>query len=396
LTAVFKSLIIKSKFQKGFDTLNKIFIIYANSGAGHRRAAEALNCVIKEYFPSADIKLFDALDYMTPTFRKSYPSAYLFAVRHIPKLWGWGYYFLDIRWVDKIARGFRRNTNSIQGKCFMKLLVEEKPDLVLTTHFLPNELISWLKKRGQFQTKLVTCITDYYPHAWWKDSGVDLYITPSRDLIPRLIKMGIAAEKIVTIGIPIDPVFGDQTDRIETRQKLGLKKDLFTVLITSGGFGVGPVRKLVTHIQQITTPLQIVVICGNNAKLQEDLNELTRKSNHSFRIFGFVQNMHELMAASDVMISKAGGLTSAEAMAKGLPLITLRPIPGQESGNCKFLLKYNAALRVKDENQARLAIESLLNDAEKLRSLRENMIRIGHPQAAEEIVTYVKKNFKMN
>jgi processive 1,2-diacylglycerol beta-glucosyltransferase len=355
-----------------------------------------LNCVIKEYFPIADIKLFDALDYMTPTFRKSYPFAYLFAVRHIPKLWGWGYYFSDIRWIDQMARVFRRNTNSIQGKSFMRLLVEEKPDLVITTHFLPNELISWLKKRGQFQTKLVTCITDYYPHAWWKDSGVDLYITPSRDLIPRLIKMGIAAEKIVTIGIPIDPVFGYHTDRIEMRQKLGFKKELFTVLITSGGFGVGPVRELVAQIKQITTPLQIIVICGNNSKLQDDLTELTKKSIHSFRVFGFVQNMHELMAASDVMVSKSGGLTSSEAMAKGLPLITLRPIPGQESNNCKFLLKYNAGVRAKNEYFARRAIENLLKDPGKLKTLRNNMMRIGRPQAAKEIVAYVKETFKLS
>jgi processive 1,2-diacylglycerol beta-glucosyltransferase len=352
--------------------------------------------VVKDYFPIADVKLFDALDYTTPTFRKSYPYTYLFMVNHCPKLWGLLYYFLDNRGVDQIARVFRRNTNSINGKDFMKFLLEEKPDLILTTHFLPNELISCLKKRGQFQTRLVTCITDYYPHSWWQDSGVDLYIIPSPDLAPRLMKLGIPAEKIVAIGIPIDPVFGSNTERTEMRQKLGLKKDSFTVLITSGGFGVGPVKKLVTHIKRITTPLQIVVICGNNSKLQDDLTDLTKKSIHNFRVFGFVQNMHELMAASDVMISKSGGLTSTEAMAKGLPLITLRPIPGQESGNCEFLLKRNAGLRVKNEKQARQVLEDLLKNPDKLKTLRDNMMKIGRPQAAGEIVAYVKETFKIN
>lgn len=162
------------------------------------------------------------------------------------------------------------------------------------------------------------------------------------------------------------------------RQKLGFGKQ-FTVLVTNGDFGVGSVKKLIVSLKQITTPVQIIVICGCNAKLQDDLTEVTKKSIHKFRIFGYVQNMQEFMAASDVMISKSGGLTSTEAMAKGLPLIILRPIPGQESGNCKFILNQNAGLRVKNEQQARRAVEDLLRNPNKLRELRQNMLRVSRP-----------------
>ncbi len=373
------------------NPLNKIFIIYANSGAGHRRAAEALNTKAKDYFPQADIRLFDALDYTSPLFKRTYPMIYLFLVNHCPWLWGVFYYFLDNRYIDKFARIFRRNTNSFYGKAFINFLLDEKPDLILTTHFLPNELVSFLKKRYRFQTILITCITDYYPHAWWRDSGVDLYIAPSRDLKPRLIQLGISEERIIVIGIPIHPVFGEKNDKVLTRQKLGISTNPFTILITSGGFGVGPIKKLVNSLKHVMTPLQILVICGNNPKLQNELTELTNKTIHNIHIYGFIQNMHEFMAASDIMLSKSGGLTSTEAMAIGLPLITLKPIPGQESGNCEFILKNKAGIRIKTVREARKVLEKLLNNQDSLNSMRENMSKIGRPHAVNEILAYIKE-----
>jgi processive 1,2-diacylglycerol beta-glucosyltransferase len=369
-------------------------IIYTNSGAGHRRAAEALYCVATDYFPLAEIKLLDVLDYTTPTFRKFYPGTYIFMVNHCPWLWGLAYYFLDNRSVDRIARLFRRRTNRVHGRVFMEFLLEEKPDLILTTHFLPNELVSCLKKSCLFQTHLVTCLTDYYPHAWWRDSGVDLYIIPNQDLQPQLLRLGIQAEKIVSIGIPIHPDFEKPLDQITVRKKLGLSQQ-FTVIITSGGFGVGPVKKLIAKLKRITIPLQFIVICGKNEKLQEELLAFTGNTIHNFQIFGFVQNMQDFMVASNVIISKSGGLTSTEAMAIGLPLITLRPIPGQESGNCEFLIGQNAGVKVKNEKGARRAVENLLNNPDKLEELRQNMLRIGRPQAAREILAFVKEAFKI-
>ncbi|MGE5582018.1 MAG: MGDG synthase family glycosyltransferase [Bacillota bacterium] len=376
------------------DALKKIFIFYANSGAGHRRAAEALNSVIKDYFPDADVRLLDALDYTTPVFRKTYPLTYLFMVNRCPWLWGFFYYLLDNRRVDYLARVFRRTTNAIHGKRFFRFMLEEKPDLVLTTHFLPNELVSRLKKYNQYRTLLITCITDYYPHAWWRDSGVDLYICPNRDLEPRLRQLGVPPEKITTIGLPIHPDFGRLIGKNEARKKLGLHPDQFTVLITSGGFGVGPIKELAAAMGQIATPLQVLAICGQNAKLQDDLTRIAKDSHHNFKIYGYIQNMHEFMAASDLLISKSGGLTATEAMAKSLPLIAFKPIPGQESGNCQFLLKNKAGLRVKNAKQARLAIEDFLNNPDKLRVLRDNMGRISRPQAAAEIVAYIQKRLE--
>ncbi len=374
--------------------LTKIFIIYTDAGAGHRRAAEALNKVTGEIFPDAGISLFNVLDYTTPLFKKSYPAFYLFMVNRCPWLFGLGYYLTDIRVVERIARYFRRITNSIHCKAFEDFIVTEKPDLVISTHWLPNEIISSLKKRQKFNPFLATCITDYYPHAFWRNRGVDLYIAPNEDLIPRLTKLGIAREKVQTFGLPIDPQFGQRVNKAEIRKQLGMDTGLFTILVTSGGFGVGPIKELVAEIEKIDCPIQLQVVCGKNAGLRDELMAYTKTSRHCFKIYGFVKNMDELMEASDVLISKSGGLTSTEAMAKELPLIVLYPIPGQEFSNSEFLLKHGAGLRARSAKQARSALEGLLAEPSRLDHLRKNIGKLARPNAAREILAYLKQVYQ--
>lgn len=366
-------------------------IIYANSGAGHRRAAEALNEVAHEYFPNAHIEFFDILDYSTPIFKKSYPQTYLFLVNYCPWLWGLVYYFLDIRWVDRISRLFRRATNAKHCRRFEEHILAVRPELVITTHFLPNEIISNLKRRGKLETFLITCITDYYPHAFWRDRGIDLYITPNEDLTPRLEQLGIAKEKIAPLGIPIDPKFSIKKNKKEIREELGLKQEKFTILVTSGGFGVGPIGELVGEINKIEIPLQILVICGNNQKLQEELSVYTRKTHHELRILGFIRNMHDFMDASDLIITKSGGLTTTEAMAKELPLLILYPIPGQESSNCEFVIAHGAGLRARNPKAARYYINDLIQNPCKISLIQDNLKKLGRPQSARSIWVFIKE-----
>lgn len=390
LTGFFKRVIMIETSIEGMDAPIKILIIYANSGAGHRRAAEALYAVIGEYFPRAEIKILDALDYSTPVFQKGYPQSYLFMVNYCPWLWGIFYYFLDNRLVDRISRLFRRTTNNLNCQKFVKLILDEKPELIITTHFLPNEIIAHLKKRHGLKTFLATCITDYYPHTFWREREIDLFFTPNEELTPRLVQLGISAEKIKPFGIPVHPAFAENVSKAKIRQELGLDTDQFTVLITSGGFGVGPVEELVAELSRITTPFQALVVCGNNPPLQEEISRITAGTIHQFKIYGFVENMFDLMNASDLLITKPGGLTSTEAMAKGLPLLIFYPIPGQESSNCDFIVRHQAGVRVKNGKQARRLIETMVTDPEQLAILEENIKKLGRPQSARNIISYLK------
>lgn len=380
---------------RGWNFLNKILIVYTNSGAGHRRAAEALYQGCAQVFPKASVQLIDILDYTTPVFQRAYPQTYLFMVNRLSWFWGFGYYFLDLRGIAKLARLFRRATNGRHCKRFETLIRTEQPDLVLTTHWLPNEIISFLKKKRGLETKLVTCITDYYPHAFWRDAGVDLYITASADLTPRLNRLGIANEKIMAGGIPIDPVFNQAVDQKELREQLELNPEQFTVLVASGGFGIGPMEKMVRELLKIEFPLQVRVVCGNNLKLQTVLSQLAVGvgMERRFRIYGFVRNMHELMGAADLIITKSGGLTTTEAIAKNLPMVILYPIPGQESNNCEFVTQHGGGVRAKHAEGAKAVVEGLLNHPQQLEQMRHNLKKIGRPDATLQVLQYIEERF---
>lgn len=367
----------------------KIMIVYADSGAGHRRAAEALARLVPEVFPGSEAALFDVLDFASPLFKRSYPGTYLFLVKHCPWLWGLSYYLMNTPLVDRVGRLFRRATNAKHCREFERHLLAERPDLVITTHFLPNEIISHLKRKHGFRTFLATCVTDYHAHRILRDHGVDLYFVPNADLIPNLQRMGIPARRIRPLGLPVMPFFERLGDQAASRAKLGLA-DQFTVIVASGGFGVGPITELLAELEQINRPIQVVAICGKNPALREELLQLTRDSKHRYQIHGFVDNMHEFMAAGDVMISKSGGLTTTEAMAAGLPLLIFCPIPGQEANNRDFVVSHGAGLPVRDARDARRALEELLADPGRLRRLREHMKALGRPRAAREILTELK------
>jgi processive 1,2-diacylglycerol beta-glucosyltransferase len=368
----------------------KVWIVYTNAGAGHRRAAEALAQSVAGYFDNGTVRLFDILDYATPIFRKGYPATYLFAISRCPWLWGWMYHLMNNRLVDWLARFVRRMTNAFHCRAFSKLVLAEKPDLVVTTHFLPNEIITHLKKRHGCRSYLATCITDYHPHRFWRDAGVDLYFIPNRDLAEPLGKMGIDQRKVRDTGIPIMPQFINELLQQEARAKLDLK-DRFTLLITSGGFGVGPVKELVMELEALDQSIQVLVICGNNPKLQDELNAMVKRSRHRFYIYGYIDNMDELMAASDIMISKSGGLTTTEAMARAVPLIVLYPIPGQEMSNCRFLLEHDAGLLAGSPGEARQLLAELLGNPKRLATLRENIAGLGRPRAAQAVWEELQK-----
>lgn len=383
---------LKKKW-KWVNLLKKIFLVYTNSGAGHRRAAEALYNTIGSVFPEAEVKLVDTLDYATPVFKRTYPETYLLMVNRTPNLWGWSYTLLDYRFMDWLGRFFRRRTNALNCRRFAEWIVAEQPDLVITTHFLPNEIITALKKRGKFHNKLVTCITDYYPHAFWRARGVDLYITPNEDLAKRLGQLGVASNQIAPLGIPIDPVFAEKQDSDKLRMKLGLESRRFTILIASGGFGVGPIEELVREVLKIQAPIQVLVVCGNNEKLKESLTNLATGQTGKLHVYGFVHNMHELMSCADLMVTKSGGLTTSEAMAKGLPMIILYPIPGQEQSNCDFIVRHGAGKLVENPVAARKLIETLIAEPQQLLQLERNMESLARPESALNILKYIKERF---
>jgi processive 1,2-diacylglycerol beta-glucosyltransferase len=229
-------------------------------------------------------------------------------------------------------------------------------------------------------------VTDFAVHSLWIVDGVSAYYVATEEARRHLLRNGKPPADVAVTGIPIDPVFAARTPPETARKALGLDPRLPAVLVLSGGFGVGPTVELISAFREATRPCQLVVVAGANEKLRKQAEAAASGLGPPVKVFGFVNNIHELMDAADVVITKPGGLTSSEVLAKGKPMIIIDPIPGQEQRNCEHLLEGGAALRLFDVQDAPYKVERLLSDRKRLEEMRRDAEQLGRPQAARDIV----------
>lgn len=370
----------------------KVFIIHATAGAGHLKAAQALyQAFISHAKVDDQIKKIDALDYTNPFFKKAYPSVYLFLVRHAPFLWGGIFHILNYGPIKPIINAVRHFFNALQGRRLIDYVLKESPDAVICEHFLSAELMSHLKRNGRFKGLVLCGVTDFGVHQFWINDGTDYYFVASRMTKDELITKGVPDEKVIITGIPVEEKFSKEMSKTQMRSNLGLDSDKFTVLITSGGFGVGPIRKIAELLDGLDSELQMLVICGKNAQMLDYFKE--QKFKKKIKVFGYVNNMEECMEASDIIISKSGGLTVSESLVKGLPMLIIRPIPGQEMRNAQIIENEKIGIRLNDINDVTKQVEIMLEgDGKVLKQMRANALKLAKPMAAQGIYQWVKEN----
>ncbi|MCP4649998.1 MAG: glycosyltransferase [PVC group bacterium] len=367
----------------------KILIIHASAGAGHRKAAEALShSFTSRNIPNAEILKIDALDYTNPFFKKAYPAVYMFLVRYVPLVWGIFFDLLNFPPLIPVFGFMRRLFNGLQGRPLIKYILKEQPEVVICVHFFSAQLLARLKEKGLYKGLVVCGVTDFGVHQFWINKGTDYYFVASDLTKEELINKGVPSEKIRVTGIPIEEKFRKCHSQESMREKLGIDTQELTILVTSGGFGVGPIEKIVDCLDGMDESLQMLIICGKNAGLQELLAGKNLKK--KVKVFGYVTNMDECMNASDLIISKSGGLTVSESLAKGLPMIIIRPIPGQETRNAEIIEKYNIGTRLINIDDIIGQISSFLSDDQKkLKQMKENTTKIAKPDAAENVSKWV-------
>ena len=361
----------------------KILILYGTAGIGHKKAAIA----IKEAFTEKgekDAFLADALDYTNPLFKYLYGASYLFMISKMPVIWGFFYYTLDNPFVYALLWPFRRFNNWINSFNFVKFLLKEAPQTVIVTHFFALDVIAHLKKRKLLNTKLIAVMTDYRSHTFWLSPYVDRYAVASEYSKRDLVKRGIPAEKILVSGIPCEKAFTAKYDRSRLSLKLNLDPDRKTVFLLGGGFGVGPIQKMVKSLDGAPGDFQCIVVCGYNPPLYGSLKEFAKTARHKIHVLSFVDNVHELMACSDVLVSKSGGITVTEALNAELPMVVIRPVPGQETRNYRFLRDNNACLRINDPGEIAGIIQDLFSSG-RLGILKNNIRGIKPENAARKI-----------
>ncbi len=371
------------------DRPKKVILLYASAGHGHEKAAQAVLEAAQELAPGQAAGSFDTLEIIPPFWGSLYRASYYFMIRRAPWLWGFFYHLTDLGLVHHVTRRLRRFVNSTAGKPLERFIHKENPSVIISTHFLSTEVASYLKRKGRIDSKLITVVTDYLPHYFWVEKGVDLYVVGIAETKEGLIKRGVPEAKIRVLGIPVEKKFLATLSRQTVCQKLRLLSDVFTVLVTSGGAGIGAIQKIALGIIALKKSIQVIVVCGTNQWLYDRLKH-DSIDNPLLQVFRFVTNMEELMEASDLVVGKAGGLTITESFVKDKPVILFRSVPGQETRNAACVAGHGAGFVTHSIREVVEKVSEFYQSPEKLKSMKENVRQFARPNAAADIVRLVE------
>ena len=360
----------------------RVLLLYITNLSGHHRAAMAVEKGLKYVAPDLDVRSVNSFNYTNPILEKIINRTYMGIIKRTPEVWE---YLYD-------NPGIVRNTQRLKdmmhryNSAKMKALIDEfKPDVIACTQAFPCGMVADYKTTFKSTIPLVGVLTDFYPHSYWIYEAVDAYAVASEEAKQRLVDHGIPADKIRVLGIPIDLVFREQVGRDHVLAQLGLENNITTILVMGGSTGLGPIKKIVLALERIKSHIQIIVVTGKNIKLYNYLKRNEARFRHRIATIGYATNVYELMAAADAIVTKPGGLTTSEALAKGLALIIINPIPGQEAKNTDYLLRKQAAIKARNEDEVALMVESLCSMPFKLDAMKKAAHDLGRPDAAINI-----------
>ncbi len=328
-------------------------------------------------------------------FRKLYADSFLYVVEKQPELWGYLYGRTDRPKDGSKFETLRKGVERLNTVRFMKVLKDLDPDHVICTHFLPAQLLSRKIGKGVFKLPTWVQVTDFDVHRLWIHDHLNGYFAASQEVAWRMADRGIDSSTIEVTGIPIMPAFSKPFDKAQCALELGLNPKCKVLLLMAGGAGVGAgtqgggMDQTASRLLAMPGDFQVVALAGRNEKLLQDLHQLAESYPGRLHPQGFTRTIERIMAASDVAITKPGGLTSSECLAMGLPMILVNPIPGQEERNADYLLENGAALKAYDAAGLEFRVKTLLENPSRLNTLRTSALAISHPKAAESVLRTV-------
>ncbi|MGZ3591411.1 MAG: MGDG synthase family glycosyltransferase [Thermodesulfobacteriota bacterium] len=364
----------------------RILLVSVKAGAGHLKAAEAVEAAFKRYQPDVKIKNVDLLDYSNDLIKYLYGKMYLDVVKAFPELYGYSYkhYASSKKFIKPRFLIDRFNFGD-----FFAMVEEFNPDILVATHFISGAVSENYRRKKKKEFKIAVTLTDYEFHPVWLVSNVDLYFTATEEVKSSLVFYGIPAEKIVASGIPIHPKFSEEKDRRALFDKYGLNNQSPVILISAGSFGVTPLAEVIGDFGTIKEEFQIMVVCGNNAELKTELEMKQKSEPRLKKVFGFVDFMDQLMALSDLLITKPGGITVSESIAVGVPMILIEPIPGQEEANADYLVELGAGVKARSLPVLLHKLGELIRDPGKRAEMSRRAKVISRPLAAKTVAERV-------
>lgn len=372
---------------------SKVLFLYVNAGYGHRKVAEAVYQELSKRRNGHQIEIFDALEKTNFIFEKSYSALYHQMVMHASWLWAFLFSLTSYPFIYPVISPLRTAWNWLQSFHLRKYIQAGNYDYIVFTHFFPAEVCATLKRTGRIKAKLLTIVTDVIPHRVWANSGTDYYWIMADESAKTLMNYGVERDKIYVKGIPVSADFMTRLNPQSIRKKLELREGRLTILFSSGSFGMGPTEEVLASFNELKDQIQAIVICGKNKVLLHQLNNRTFP--FPIRLFGFVDNMPELMSASDLLIAKPGGATMCESLAENLPMIMTSPIPGQESHNADWLSMHQAAFKVKNPSEIKDIVKGIIQNPKLLESMKVAVQKLAKPKAAKDLADAIIRDFKI-
>ncbi|AAO34932.1 UDP-glucuronosyltransferase [Clostridium tetani] len=376
----------------------KVLIFSISAGGGHSKAAESLKEYIDLYSSKSTVKVIDTLKYINPIIDKVIIGSYLKTIKITPSLFGKLYDYTESDYgLSIISAKF----NEIMTYRLLPLIKDFNPDILIATHPFPTEMLSILKSKHKINRPIISILTDYAPHSFWLHPCIDAYIVSNKYMISEMVSKGIPKNTIYPFGIPVSRDFLTNYSREETLSEINFYSDKPTILVMGGSLGIGKITKVYENLLKINEDIQIIVIAGNNKKLYYELLSYRHsldKDSTSY-IIGFTDKVNKYMQASDLLLTKPGGLTITEALVSSIPLALFSPIPGQEEKNAEFLLTNNLAVDLGDGSNTKDIIENLLKDKSKLSNIKENQRKFSKPDVGKNIYNLILKlisDYKIN
>lgn len=360
----------------------RVLLLYISEVSGHHQATIAIESALRILRPDVEILNLNAFNYTNPFTEKIVNRLYLGVIKRTPGIWD---YLYDNPSVIESTQKIKEAIHKHNSPKFKRLFDEFRPDAVVCSQAFPCGMAADFKKRYNSSIPLVGVLTDYAPHSYWIYDTVDYYIAPSEEVKDRFIRKGVPSDRIRVYGIPISPKFSLKHNKEELAKKFGLNPSRPIILAMGGGQGLGPLNKIVSAFKKMRINSQLAVVAGSNKKLYRKLERKAKSHSKKIFLYGFINNIDELMEIANIIITKAGGLTTAEAFCKGLPMVIIKPLPGQEEINTTYFLSKGAAVKITDDKLILQFLQDLLSNPSMLKAMREAALKISKPYASLDI-----------
>lgn len=358
----------------------RILICYLVQNSGHHSAARAIEAALKKADPTVETLCVDLLAYSHPRWSAVFQRTYMVTIRRTPEVWEALY---DSPWLEYLTRRMRRLIQRGNSRPLLQLMKDFKPDAAVCTQAHPLAVLSAYGRRQNLRLPLWGVVTDFIPHRFWVVREGPRYVVPDEAAAERMVWLGIERRRIHVMGIPINPGFVAERHTPVSREK-GHR-----VLVMGGSRGLGARYRTIKSLDSSDEDFMIDVVTGTNARLRAKLVRHRSSFRHPIRVRGYVKDVVALMHRASLLITKPGGATAAEAMATGLPMVLIRPLPGQERGNTEVLVRHGTAVHLQHDREVAPVVTTLLRNQELMGMMRERALSLGKPEAALNIAKLI-------